>query len=395
MKLPTFALCFFLCVFGLCLPVLAGSYVDDMADMDQNSIKTYSMLAPVVLQGSAFLWEPMPDQSLFTFASSANPIGWAQYRIEGAQQVTVGIYNNPGTFVSELPFEPGSYTLGAFQTDMSHLTGRRIEQALYSAGKRDVYAMINGRLKTAAYDKVYYTFQDTGDNPGSLIGYGVNVYVSADGNGFSRLQLAQSRMYTHPGLNFCYEEWTGAVPGGVHYVRVEINDVLQVPQLGSQAVIQKAPRLLTSLASVAFTGNNLVLGIPEPLTTESAVLPNKSSADESQSSTGGKLAANDGGVGGGSSSAPASKFEGVITSSEPSQKSSRSSSAAKKEKSEKEESSESFTSSSSGESSTEEVVVYEIPRTTSASDKSFTAGVTAYILVVAGVILVVIILPKK
>lgn len=358
----------------LCAPLWVFSasaltYTDDMTDMEQNNIKTYNGLTPVAnttippqVQGA------IPGKSAVTFASS-RPVGYAEYRVQNAELVTVGIYTMYGTFISPVPGKEPVYALGMYQGNMSHLSGQQVTQAQISRSSGILYGQIGGKLCRLLEVTPYLEFRDTTDRPGDLVDYGVNVYTSNDGVEYNRVPLSMSTQSRVDGMvtdwqrGYVFEQLVYRVPAGATRIRVEINDYQYLDSLQSGAVRRQPPStgMRSCLSAVSVSGDALSVGVPEPVasvsdstqsqTSSSQSSSGRSSSEKSSSKKSSAAAAEAAGAGASnaSSKAASSKFVGETTVSASSSGASKA-----KEKDSATQSQSSGASTPSGEETSEE-----------------------------------------
>lgn len=378
----------YLLVHLLQMRVWALTYQDDFTNAAQNSIKSYSNLALCPMDSS--YWSLLPDRTAFSFADATSPQGWAGYRVQGAEEVVVGLYSLSGSFVSQSP--QGKWMLGIFDENTAALAGQSLPQASYSSTRRAVYSYIGGSAYKAYASDVGTVFESVSETPGDLAGYGVNVYTSADGRTWSRGSLRRSALQFRPQAPFVYEEYTASVPAGVGYIRVELNDISGLEASGGSGKYQqKLSGTYNCLASVAISGRELTVGADEPVRQESIPVEAQSSSTEQSSSSVSSRAASQAGPAGGavaSSGKPSTpesgaryssaKFEGVIRSSAADGELGASISSGP----------EDALAAVSSESQQEDFLtegegaVFTVSAKND-DDKHFTAGVTVYIIVVS------------
>lgn len=390
MKMTAFAALFLYGVVSLCVSASAASYTDDMDGLNTDAIKQYSQLSQYSFgRGES----AVPDATAATF-SGGQLSAYAQYRVGGATSVVASIYSRCGTFVCQSPDAPGTYILGIFRENMDFVMAGNPVQALYCASTNGVYTY-EGGLKQMYMDVngVCYFGGAITQPAGDVIGYGVNIYYSADGRQFFR---APSKMtYLKSDDGYCYERYTAAVPEAAKYVKVEINDVSSVPLAGGGAR-PKDKKSQTALASVTITGDKLVMGEPEPAA--AAMLPgmfadgnyysavrddSKDVPDEAGKSEAAKASAKSGEA--------SSKFEGTITSSSKSERAPSS----KAEKKSAVETAEPTSAAPSEQANIppDQTIVNHIQR--AAGGTGFNGGVTAYIIIVAGAITALAVMQKR
>lgn len=226
----------------------ALTYTDDCASTTVDGVKQYQSLTTASLAGNS-----LPDTTALSPSGSS---GYAVYRVSGAERVTVGLYTPSGSFVQEYNSMLVQGTLDGSAAST---------QALYSVSEDAVYARYGGEyykmhMKNSVMrvmlrpGDVGYT--GSGSIPGDLVGYGANVYVSANGNSWSRISLSYVRQTICNSYHF-YEELTGSIPSGSTYIKVEVNSVQSIPNVGGGSVVVARKN---SLASVAISGVSLVTG---------------------------------------------------------------------------------------------------------------------------------------
>lgn len=378
MRLPTFVMFFLVIIITIAaLPcrVLAASFTDDMIISQNTSVAQYSGLKPY--PGATY---GLSDQTLLTFSNNSSPQGYALYRVNGAESITVGIYTYYGTCVS--------------QKENDLLLSRGTKQALWSKSEDAVYSDFGGsfwRIELDLATRYDPVFSPVNSLAGDVAGFGLNIYASPGSakplSAFVTKSVAEE---------LCYEEYTAAIPSGAQYVKVEINSVTSYPLKGGGTMPN---RIYTSLASVTLSGNALVMG--EPAKTERQAVAGAQATeddadDEVTKISGGTLAAKelpaepefDDDAGASSEKASSSKFEGTITSSSRQEKSQASKDEAQSDSSKESKLAE---SSAKGESARE--TVYEIRRESGGDGMS--SGVTVYIIIVSGALALLLIFGKK
>lgn len=252
----------------------ALTYLDDFTDTENNNIKQYFNLKPFPLDSASY--STLPDRTAFSFASTSTPYGYATYQVRNAESVTVGFYTQNGSYVQQYGVN-GPLVLGSVEGNIN--TVLDVDQAEYSLLKCAVYAKYNDeyyQMHTNTVMKIMLRPDDPGFNgtrniPEDRIGYGTNVYASTNGNNWTRIPLTYKKHYFVVGSLFFYEEMTGSIPIGTRYIRVDLNDVLNIPYVGG-GYLPVVNSRRNSLASVSFTGKNLIVGVPEAYT-EQPVMP--------------------------------------------------------------------------------------------------------------------------
>lgn len=250
---------------ALCSNAFAtSSYTDDMSGTEQNNFRTLSNLQvfPMDAGGS---WQTLPDRTALTFAAASNPNGWVDYRIQNAQQITVGLYSLSGTFVNSVKDGSGDTVLGLRSENTSGLSLSALVPANFSPSDQTIYAQVGGILNKVYLNDFGFIFAPCEDTPADLTGYGVNVFASATGTAYTKVQLHYTKLSFAPASPFCYEELSGNLPADTAYIRVQLNDARRYPILGTPGAYQaKGPKQFNCLASVALQGNDLLFGEPEP-----------------------------------------------------------------------------------------------------------------------------------
>lgn len=382
-----------MCCTILRIPASALTYVDDFKDSSNNNIKHYSGLTPFPMDAGSFT--QLPDLSAFSFSSLTNPVGRATYNVQGAEQVTVGIYSLYGTYVSPMYASAGSYSLGVGGGDQSILTDITLPQARYSSSNGAIYAYIGGELNKACYYDSNVLFVPTSDSPADMGYYGVNIYSSGSGGSLSLLSLSPTRRVFQSSYPFVYEEYTANVSPSATLITVELNDVIGFESIDRGGTVLKSRTRFNCIASVSISGSSLTLGVQEPIISQPIYNSSSSSSSSSSSKSSGKKASSAAGGAAGagtasvkkssSSSQSVSKFEGTIRAS--------SSSSPRSKASSSKISSQSQSSATSSEvlpqSDSELDAIYRVA-SSSNEDNHFTAGIRVYIIVLTGALLFVL-----
>ena len=449
-----FVVCFVLAFVLLCGPAAAVSaYTDDMASASGDDVKVYRQLVPLSIPaGQAQLAGAFPDKTALVL-SGGGVTGMIEYKIQGAQKISLAIYHRSGTFVNEHPEQPGVYMCGAVSTGLGYLNTHQLSQALYSRSLGAVFAKIGDEYLRMEMDEDYCCrfVKNSGAAPlaSELIPYGVDVLVSADGITFDRrIALSYTNILHTPAAVYRYEELSGTIPPNVVAIRVQLSDISRISAIGGASYPLNN---FTAIASVAFAGSSLVCGTPESSSApsssgsvntssgESVSSPIKSESSPSvptENSSGGETSS------GSNTSIPADEYSytaepvtggAVVRQSHSASASERSTSSHKsnpassasavssvKASSSRAESIAKFegviTSSAKGSSSSKKTYsiaeeeteraafaeqaeetqanIYEIERADSTADSRFNLWVTLYILVVCGVTLFLLLRPK-
>lgn len=412
-----------ICCTTLHLQAFAATYVDDLAEGETSRFKTYFNLTRFPMDGGG-AWSGLPDRTAFTFANRSNPVGWVDYAMENAHQITVGIYSLRGTFVHVLG--DGSTIMGLSEDSAGTPPLSGLSQALFSPSARGVYAEIGGQLHRAHAGSNSLPFlplvEGSPPPPADLTGYGINVYTATSGSSLIRRSLTYSKILPLPGSPFVYEELTAYLPAGTAHIRVELNDAGQFPAENSPSTLLPQSALsYNCLASVTMVGEGLVYGPLEPLEKEPlppGITPDYSDSDgkwiTTQVKQGSRASSTGGGGGGAASSgstakatvpspgnsspaAPssaASKFSGVIESPTPKPGSSKTTVAAKAAPRDPAPADAESTSQPSVYNHREVSHPVQLSGSTG-QDDPLTVGVAVYVLGVGGAILVISARKKK
>ena len=448
-----FVVCFVLAIILLYSPAVAiSAYTDDMSSANSDDVKVYRQLAPLSIPaGQAQLAGAFPDKTSLVLAGGG-VTGVVEYKIQGAQKISLAIYHRSGTFVNEHPEQPGVYMCGAVSTGLGYLNAHQLSQALYSRSLGAVFAKIGGEYLRMEMDADYCCrfVKNSGAVPlaSELIPYGVDVLVSTDGINFDRrIALSYTNILHTPAAVYRYEEFSGTIPPNVVAIRVQLNDISRISAVGGAIYPLNN---FTAIASVAFTGSSLVCGTPAQTSSSSSDSANASSGEsisshpesESSPSVPAESSSGEGASSGLNAAIPAEEYSYAAkpvtggaavkqgrsaSASERSASSHKSNSAASASlaSSAKAPTSQSepaakfegvITSSAKGSSSSkkthsiaeEETVlaafaaqaeetqadIYEIERSDLAADSRFGLWITLYILAVCGVTLFLLLRPK-
>lgn len=380
MRLPRFAGLFLFAVFILAARVSAATFTDEMNGIQNTAETQYFGL--ISFSGSTL---GLSDSSMLTFSSAASPLGYALYRVNGAESVTVGIYTGYGTRVS--------------QGDNAPVLGQGGGQALWSRSENAVYSNFGGVSWRLELDKMMYpAFSPfNAPLPQDIKGYGLNIYASSELDTLLPVSVTKS-IKEATGL-LCYEEYTALLPASARFVKVEINDVTLLPTSGGVAVPN---RFYTRLASVMISGEALVMGEPAAVVAQPTVPAqppaSEDAKDDKDESSGKALAAKnlpketefEAATEMPEKKSASSKFEGTITSSPKSEKKASSKDTAAAETPSRE--SRRAESVSEFEPPTRDEV-YEIRREKSGG--LLNSGVTAYIIIVTGALVLLLVFGRN
>lgn len=217
-------------------------------------------------------------QLAVTAGRDGRPRGSVQYLARGAQSVVLRVYTAKGTYVTPMG---GELALGSdsgiFRADPSGVSG-----AYYHTANGKLYAKGEGgwQVFEAGPQGGFGEFQPADEpDPGKLIPFGVCAYASLEGGGSSLLPLTRTAI-AHldvEGQLYCAEEFAcEAIPSNAIGIRVELNDLE-----GSLL----SPNLKTSLAWVKIQGPSLTVGPlrDTPDVGVSPSLPERSPEDVSSS----------------------------------------------------------------------------------------------------------------
>lgn len=415
---------FFFLVFSLSvfpLRAMAATFQDDMTRLDGGDTRSYSNLRSLSLSADRSKLSP----GAATFSSTSHTVASATYRVQGARQITAGFFSQMGSFVSAAG---GGRYLGISGINVGASdTGVR---PVYSPSTGLLYTSVPGGWASLCAEREGFTFTRpvAGGPPADTLPYGLSFYYSTDGTSYRALGTQLRTRHTSGNYDWCYEEFTAAVPTGALYLKVEIVDfsTLDTYDSGNSGAQARYSTQFGSLGKVTIEGESLLLGIPEPVQEESTITtPPPSSATEEEkeereksssvkasraavpkaseaavksgevsskressaaSSSSSKFegSADGGGSGSKSGEIASSKVERPANAATPASASSLNSKA---ETSPEEQ-------GTGEEESLPEQLLFQVEAPEKESD-SFSAGVGVYIAVVAGVILFVALRPKK
>lgn len=366
MSFLKFAVFLLSAVIALTTTVCAATFTDDMA-LAQNTAETqYLGLRPY--SENTF---GLSDQSLLTFANTAAPLSGAIYRVNGAETITVGIYTFTGTCIQ--------------QSGNGLLLGPGTVQAKKSKSGNEIFSDFNGGAwRLVLNSATIPVFEPADSLPGDLVGYGLNIYASADGGNFgSPLSAYVTRSAPE---TLYYEEYTAFIPASAKYIKVEINDVTSFSLVDGGALMN--PRYIC-LALAVISGEALVMGEPEKSVQQPYIITSAPADGEDEQpveeeeapsvNTMPKIGMFEADEDVPEEKSSSSKFEGTITASSKAQKkaSSKEDTQVSEASSQKIESS--VSSSSEPEPPREEI--YEIRREKSGG--LLDSGVTVYIIAAA------------
>lgn len=379
MRLPGFLGLFLVAVFILAARASAATFTDEMTGVQNTAEIQYFGLNP--FSGSTL---GLPDTTMHTFSNPASPLGYVIYRVNGAERITVGIYTGNGTCVS--------------QKDNRIVLGQGGEQALWSRSENAVYSGFGGgSWRLMLDDMMYLAFSPLNTPlPPDVKGYGLNIYASSESD--TPLSAVVTKSIKEANSSLCYEEYTALIPASARYIKVEVNDVTSIATSSGESVPN---RFCTRLASVSLSGGSLVMGEAAAVVDQPSVPARASAsgnADDDDESPEKTLASADFQKGTEFEAAAevtekksaSSKFEGTITSSSKAEKKAPSKDTVEnKEPSQESKSPESV--SETEPPAREEV--YEIRREKSGGLLS--SGVTAYIIIVAGALVLLLVFGRK
>ncbi len=401
MRASVLLVCTFFALILLTIPAFAATFTDDMTSNAESSASFYYNLKPFSKRATE-----LSDSSMLTFSSGLR--GYVIYAVNGASEVTAGIYTFGGTSV--------------MRGGDGVLIGKGGQQASYYPESDAVFTEVGGLKQLWVNSAMAYEFLPPQATPsGNKMGFGVNIFYSIDGENLFRANASLGRISQE---TFTYEEYIASVPTSARLVIVEINDVTSLPIVGGGYYQNGNEARFTKLANVKISGDKLVMGLPEPKEPVSTVLPSSSSISSSSSlaskpaskptsKPASSVAANqvfaakkltseveefeqDSEVSD-KKSVSSSKFEGTITSSSKSEKSSSSQQTHQIQQEavsiEEPQSSDSSVESSQNMPPRNETIIYEVE----SEDKEgrFNSVVTVYIVVAVGAIILYILKENK
>jgi hypothetical protein len=253
-------------LFALCTQALAATYTDDMANIYADRFREPFNMRYHFFEGA------VPDYSTLTPAGKGP--AYIDYRVTDATDVTVYFYSRNGTFV-KFDEELGRFRMGVYRQDMGIQEGQPpLPQALLCPASGEVYTL-EGGLKWLVYDDFsgrYYFEEQPGRPPpqGEPLGYGLNIYHSADGTVFTRAHAELSYLYYDINTSIVYETYKAKLPVQAKHIRVALNEMEKLRHTGKpepQDYNANSPLGATGLALAAASvhGDSLVVGVPDPI----------------------------------------------------------------------------------------------------------------------------------
>lgn len=263
-------------VFALCPQGFAASLFDDMLDAYPNRFRElYNMKHHTFAAG-------MGDSSILTPAGDGP--AYVDYNVNGVTEITVYFYSRNGTFVA-YDAAYGAYRLGVYGEGMDLSNGQApLPQAMLCPKTGEAYTLEGGGLKWLVCDDVtgIYRFETRGGDAkpvGEALGYGLNIYYSANGAKLVRAKAQISVLHYDTSTSVVYETYTAKLPAGTKRVRVSLNEMtnLRNSRTGVQKYFANSTFGTTglALASVSFRGDgsSLTAGEPEPIISQTEDLP--------------------------------------------------------------------------------------------------------------------------
>ena len=257
-----------------CFSALAATFTDDMDQQVSDDTRTYQNLVPKAEKRSVY------DNTLFSFQDFTSPIGGVTYQVQGCESITVGIASQYGTFMRWDGAH--GYLLGfdGISTAENQRPAGAVSVA-YSKNWGTAVASIGGDWWPVAFSD-YYTFtapaalagNPFSGAPDHELAYGLNISCSTNGALFYPITITPTKLTYMPGPTYCYEEFVAAIPAGVMYIKIEINDFYQYAD--GDSFFPKLQVHLNSLASVVMAGEALHMGTPvatQPTTTNPTAGP--------------------------------------------------------------------------------------------------------------------------
>jgi hypothetical protein len=210
--------------------------------------------------------------------STLTPAGkgpaYIDYRVTNATDVTVYFYSNNGTFV-KYDETLGKYCLGVYGQDMGIFEGQApLPQAMLCPASGELYTL-EGGLKWLIFNhfKDQYYFEERPDHAppqAGPLGYGLNIYHSADGKTFERANAELAYLYYDTSESLVYEAYKARVPERAKHIRVTLDEMTMLRHIDMpepQDYFPNSPFGETSLAIAAMSvyGDSLVVGVPDPI----------------------------------------------------------------------------------------------------------------------------------
>lgn len=279
LKKGLFALVGICCALSLCLPVFAGSYVDDCNSLSSDGVRDYKGFSEAVGDFDVFSgWSVCGDATALAVGDRE---AQATYRIGGAQTVRVEFYASVSTCAT--PVENNQYVPGGNST--AALGNAR--RCFYDRANDAVFLTENGRNYSLRGEPLAGLIFREDSRPLSFDCYwGLNLSASADGVAFTPLQEAEltrieSQWLESRSGRYYRETYTARLPADARYIRVAFEDV---------HALEGAPDRTRAflLSRVQFEGEALTPGggpgPEEPSSSASSGSSESSSAQESSSS---------------------------------------------------------------------------------------------------------------
>jgi hypothetical protein len=251
---------------ALCPHAFAATYTDEMANVYADQFRE-----PFNMKYRHFV-PGMPDYSVLTPAGKGP--AYIDYKVADATEVTVYLYSRNGTFV-KYDEACGKYRMGVYAQDMGLVEGQApLPQAMLCPGSGEVYTL-EGGLKWLIHDDFlgeYYFEERPGHAPpqGAPLGYGLNIYHSADGETFTRAQALISYLYYDINTSLFYEAYKAKVPAGARHIRVALNEMAKLrstakPEPEDYSAHSPLGETGLALAAMSVYGESLVVGVPDPI----------------------------------------------------------------------------------------------------------------------------------
>jgi hypothetical protein len=252
--------------FALCPSVLAATYTDEMANIYADQFRKPFNMKYHYFAGA------VPDYSTLTPAGKGP--AYIDYTVADAMEVTVSFYSRNGTFV-KFDEEMGKYRMGVYGQSMGVADGQApLPQAMLCPVSGEVYTL-EGGLKWLAFDDFsgQYYFEERPQHAppqAGPLGYGFNIFYSADGEAFERATAEISYLYYDISTSLVYETYKAKVPAQARVIRVTLDEMEKLRYTDKpepRDYYANSPLGATGLALAAMSvyGDSLVVGVSDPL----------------------------------------------------------------------------------------------------------------------------------
>jgi hypothetical protein len=231
-----------------------------------------------------------PDYSTLTPAGKGP--AYIDYTVANAMEVTVRFYSRNGTFV-KFDEDMGKYRMGVYGQGLGLVDGQApLPQAMLCPVSGEVYTL-EGGLKWLAFDDFsgQYYFEEMPEHAppqAGPLGYGFNIFYSADGKSFERAPTEISYLYYDISSSLVYETYKAKVPAHARVIRVTLDEMEKLrytdkPEPRDYYANSPLGATGLALAATSFYGDSLVVGVSDPLVKPK--LPQEDYAEPPESSS--------------------------------------------------------------------------------------------------------------